>query len=172
MDPSILPPVEECGAVLGRVDGKVCKSTGLDTSTEVVLGVADTEAALVGCGAFDPGNVAAVAGTTTPVQAVTATVKHDPGRRTWTCCHAVPGRWIVESNAGATGLVFDWWSKIVQADYSTLDDEAAKSPPGSNGVLAMVGSSVFDAKSMRAFSGVLSGDIPVDEQGQHFRRAG
>jgi autoinducer 2 (AI-2) kinase len=118
IDSSILPPVKECGTILGKVEGKVCKATGLDPTTDVVLGAADTEAALVGCGAFDPGSVASVAGTTTPVQAATDMVKNDPTRRTWSCCHAVPGRWIVESNAGATGLVFDWWSRIVQTGYS------------------------------------------------------
>lgn len=165
IDPSILPSVVECGTVLGHVGSKVSRSTGLDPSTKVVVGAADTEAALVGCGAFDEGSVVAVAGSTTPVQAITSSVTTDRRRRTWSCCHAMPGRWTVESNAGATGLVFDWWSRIVGADYSTLDKEAANYPLGSSGIRAMMGSSIFNARVIGAFQGALSGISPWMSRG-------
>jgi autoinducer-2 kinase len=157
IDEGILPAVKEGGTVVGRVSERAAKGTGLSRSAEVVIGAADTEAALVGCRAMEEGQVVAVAGTTTPVQAVADRVSTDSKRRTWTCCHVVPGRWAVESNAGATGMIFDWWSKITKEDYEKLTAEAAGVPPGAGGVRSLIGAMVFNARKFPKIGGELKG---------------
>lgn len=165
IDEDLLPAIREGGSILGTVDRSVGKATGIPASASVVVGAADTEAALVGCGALDPPKVAAVAGTTTPVQGVTDRLELDPRRRTWTCCHVAPGRWVVESNAGATGMIFDWWSRITGEGYQTLTSEAAALPSGSSGVSSMIGAMVFNARAFPMIHGELKGILPWTSRG-------
>lgn len=146
VDEDVLPDVAECGAVVGTLSREASEKTRLPSSVVATIGAADTEAALAGCGALDQGRVVAVAGTTTPVQAVVDSPVTDPKRRTWTCCHVNPGRWLVESNAGATGMLFDWWSRTTGLSYGELDRGASKLPPGSNGVRVLTGSTLFNAR--------------------------
>ena len=142
----LLPGVADCGTLVGTLSREASEKTTLPKSVAVVVGAADTEAALLGCGTLDSGKVAAVAGTTTPVQAVVDSPLIDVQRRVWTCCHVVPGRWLVESNAGATGMLFDWWARTTRSTYAELDLGAAKIPPGSNGVRVSMGSALFNAR--------------------------
>jgi autoinducer 2 (AI-2) kinase len=160
IDSDLLPEVVEGGTIVGEVSGEAAEATGLPRSTRVVVGAADTEAALVGCRALEPGKVAAVAGTTTPVQGVTKGMELDSKRRTWTCCHVVPGTWVVESNAGATGMVFDWWSRTTKESYDELTKQAANIPPGSSGVSSLVGALVFNARDLVKMRGELRGMGP------------
>lgn len=165
IDEGLLPPVKEGGSVLGTVAPRAARATGLPRSTLVVVGGADTESALAGCGVWTSGRVAAVAGTTTPVQAVVGEPKVDPERRTWTSCHVAPGRWVVESNAGATGLVFDWWARLTKEGYDALTREAEGVPPGSGGVESMVGAMVFNARQFPKIHGELRGIMPWTQRG-------
>ncbi len=165
IDEDILPGVKEGGSIIGTVDKAVSRVTGLPASASVVVGAADTEGALAGCGALDSGKVVAVAGTTTPVQGVTNRVKLDERKRTWTCCHVIPGRWVVESNAGTTGMIFDWWSRIAKESYATLTAEAAGLPPGSNGVSSIIGAMIFNASRFPSIRGELRGVLPWTSRG-------
>ncbi len=152
IDEDALPDVAECGDVVGNLSRAASEKTSLHTSVVVTVGAADTEAALAGCGALSAGKVAAVAGTTTPVQAVVDSPVVDAQRRTWACCHVVPRLWLVESNAGVTGLLFDWWSRITRLGYEELDREASKLPPGSNGVRFLPATALFNARGLSPLS--------------------
>ncbi len=156
-DRSLFPEVRECGTVLGQVTRTVSRKSGLKESTLVVVGAADTEAAVAGCGLFESGNVAAIAGTTTPIQAITDAPILDERRKTWTCCHALPDRWTVESNAGATGLVFKWWSQMTGMTFSKLDEEIAKEKPAPGSVKVNVGATIMNAKYPHPVSGGIQG---------------
>jgi autoinducer-2 kinase len=165
VDRDVLPEVVECGTDLGQVTDRASRETGLPRSARVVVGAADTEAALLGCGALEEGRVVAVAGTTTPVQAVTASIRSDPEARTWSCCHVIPGRWTLESNAGATGMIFDWWARLTKEEYDTLTAEAASVPPGSMGVSSLVGAMVFNARKFPTIHGEMRGVMPWTGRG-------
>lgn len=154
---SIFPDVRECGTVLGKIAPEVCEETGLESSTEIIVGAADTEAAVAGCGLFNAGSVAAVAGTTTPVQAVVELPRLDPERRTWSCCHVLPNRWTVESNAGGTGLVFNWWARMTGMQFSDLDREVEEDNPGEGKVKVNVGTSIMNAKNTHPLVGSIVG---------------
>ncbi len=76
--------------------------------TPVFTGGADTQCALLGAGAVEAGDVAAILGTTTPMQAVVGEPLLDPAGNLWAGCHVVPDRWVIESNAGSTGDAYLW----------------------------------------------------------------
>jgi len=157
---SIFPEVRECGTIIGEVSASASRKTGLARSTSIVVGAADTESAVAGCGLFDSGNVAAIAGTTTPIQAVVESPLLDPERRTWTCCHVVPDRWTVESNAGATGLTFKWWANMTRTEFSKLDEEVEKEGPAPGKVKVNVGTSLMNAEHPHPLAGGIIGVSP------------
>jgi len=157
---SLFPEVRECGMSLGQLTKSAARRTGLSEATLAVMGAADTEAAVAGCGLFESGNIAAVAGTTTPVQAVIEEPILDPEKRTWTCCHVRPDRWVLESNAGATGLVFKWWSEVTSRKFSDLDREVEKERPLPGVVKVGIGTSLMNAKNTHPVIGTLRGVSP------------
>jgi autoinducer-2 kinase len=155
-DRSLFPDMQECGSVLGDITKEASLASGLKRSTQVIVGAADTEAAVAGCGLFEPGNVAAVAGTTTPVQAVVEDPLLDAEKRTWTCCHVRPNRWTIESNAGATGLVVSWWARMSGQEFAGLDREVQRDKPPAGRVRVTMGTSLMNAKRPHPVSGSIS----------------
>lgn len=147
----IFPEVTKNGAQVSQVTKKAAKGTLLNEGTPVVVGGADTQCGLIGCGAVTPGDVVAVGGTTTPVQMVTERPVFDNKCRTWTNTHAVDGKWLIESNAGRTGWVYRWFRDNILCEkpsgkiYETMNILAAGSPLGSNGVRVFFGPHIFNA---------------------------
>jgi autoinducer-2 kinase len=160
LDRSLFPEVKECGTRVGQVSQEASRATNLDSSTEVMVGAADTEAAVAGCGLFETGEVAAVAGTTTPVQAVMDIPYTDRDFRTWTCCHVVPDRWTLESNAGATGLVFKWWSEITGLDFASLDREVQEGNSNAWRIKLGIGTNLMNARYPHPLAGKIEGVSP------------
>jgi xylulokinase len=103
-------------------------------STEVA-GAGDQAAAALGVGIASPGPVSVVLGTSGVVFAVLPAYAPDAQARVHVFCHAAPGTWhamgVMLSAAGS----FAWLRHVLGADYGALDDEAARWPPGTEGVL-------------------------------------
>ena len=143
-DPSIFPPVSESGTVIGEVTEEAAAETGLKIGTPVVLGGGDTQCALLGTAAVEPGDVGVVLGTFGPIQmAVPMPIISDP-ELIWSGCHTVPGSWVIESTSMETGQTYRWVRDIFYASesldtYSVMNREAQASPPGANGVKAYIG---------------------------------
>jgi autoinducer 2 (AI-2) kinase len=162
----IFPEVKENAAQVAQITSKAARGTLLKEGTPVVVGGADTQCGLIGCGAVKPGDVVVVGGTTTPVQMVTEKPVFDSAGRTWTNNHAVAGQWILESNAGRTGWVYRWFRDNILCEkpsrkvYETMNALAAGSPPGSNGVKVYLGPHVFNA-GPPYWDGDRLGDVPV-----------
>ncbi len=55
LERSVFPQVQECGTSMGEVTQDARNATCLDPATQVIVGAADTEAAVAGCGLFDFG---------------------------------------------------------------------------------------------------------------------
>lgn len=153
----ILPPLVAAGARIGAVTAAAAAETGLPEGTPVFAGGADTESALLGSGAWEPGQLATVLGTTTPVQLVTAGPVLDPAGNCWTSPHVVADRWVLESNAGDTGSAWRWLLSLVcggddaaaharaEAEMATLDDVPRP-------MFAHLGPSIFDLKTASPFT--------------------
>lgn len=157
---TIFPEVKTSSSRVGEITEKIAKTTGLAQGTPVFMGGADTQCGLLGMGMKD-GEVAAVGGTTTPVQMITDPPLFDGRRRTWTNSHLVGNEWILESNAGYTGRAVRWAREEYGfIDYMQLNREAASAPIGSNGVQSYLGCHIFDA-GPKYWAVDQLGDIPA-----------
>jgi xylulokinase len=71
LDPAALPPLRRSGEILGSVTPEAAAATGLPAGTEVVVGIGDTPAELIGAGVVRPGQVLLYYGTTTSADVCT-----------------------------------------------------------------------------------------------------
>ncbi len=150
--PAILPPLFEPGARVGTVHDRAAAETGLPAGTPVFAGGADTQCALLGAGALEPGATAAIFGTTTPVQMVVGRSLLDPACNLWAGCHVVPDRWVLESNAGSTGDAFAWLVDLLVPEETADRYERAAALAAErddSGTYAFVGPRVFDLTRIR-----------------------
>jgi xylulokinase len=103
-------------------------------STEVA-GAGDQAAGALGVGIVAPGDVSVVLGTSGVVFAALPGYQPDPEARAHVFCHAVPGVWhamgVMLSAAGS----FAWLRHVLGAAFGELDGEAARWPPGTEGLL-------------------------------------
>lgn len=152
----IYPEIVLPGTCVGAVTAAAAEQTGLAPGTPVVMGGADTQCGLLGMGVKDEGQVGIVAGWSAPVQMVTAQPIIDSGGRLWTGCHVLPGRWILESNAGESGGAYRWLKEVIFGQsntaediYALMDGLAQEVPPGAGGVLAFIGPRAMDMSRLR-----------------------
>ena len=154
---NILPEIHDSGECVGSVTKDAASETGLKEGTPVVAGGADTQCGLLGTASIEEGQTTIVAGTSTPVQMALDRPIFSEEMKTWTSSHAMRDRWVLESNAIWTGLVFRWFrdalgslekilASILNVDaYELIDKEIESVPEGSNGVTAVF-SNIMDAK--------------------------
>jgi sugar (pentulose or hexulose) kinase len=149
--PALLAPVSDPGTQVGSVCAEAAAATGLRIGTPVFAGGADTQCALLGAGAVEPGDVAAILGTTTPVQCVVDRPLLDPQSNLWAGCHVAPGRWVIESNAGSTGDAYLWLLDLLVPEGGDRHGraEALATPERDSGALTFIGPRVFDLTKIR-----------------------
>ncbi len=137
IDTSLLPPSMECADVAGKVSARAAELTGLKPGTPVVAGAGDQAASAVGNGIVEPGVVSCTIGTSGVVFAHMEEVAYDAKGRVHTFCHAVKGKWHVMGVTQGAGLSLQWFRNQLAAgvDYDELTAEAAKSAPGSHGLI-------------------------------------
>jgi xylulokinase len=142
IDQSLLPNLYESPDICGQISAAGAAATGLRAGTPVVAGAGDQAAGAVGMGIISSGAVSATIGTSGVVLAATSVPSPDPKGRVHTFCHAVPGRWIVMGVTQAAGLSLRWFrdqfgmsSGSQPESYEMLSTEAAKAPPGCDGLL-------------------------------------
>ncbi len=142
VEESLLPKVFESPEISGRVHPEGAKQSGLRTGIPVVAGAGDQAAGAVGMGIVKPGAVSATIGTSGVVFAATSAPVLEPHGRIHTFCHAIPNRWHVMGVTQGAGLSLRWFrdqfgagSEDGRDPYVRLAEEAAKAPPGSDGLL-------------------------------------
>ncbi|MDI7252930.1 MAG: NAD(P)-dependent oxidoreductase, partial [Actinomycetota bacterium] len=148
----IFPDLVSSGTRLGELSPEAASHLGLPAGIPVVAGGADTQCGLLGVGAVAPGDLAVIAGTTMPLQAVTPAPVLDSEGRLWTGVHVVPGLFVLESNGLTAGYVLEWFAGLLYCEYrhplQALLAEARLAPPGSSGVFSSLGTAVFDARTI------------------------
>jgi xylulokinase len=139
IDVGLLPQVFESPEICARISHDGAMATGVPAGTPIVAGAGDQAAGAVGMGITRPGAVSATIGTSGVVFAATDRPITDPKGRLHTFCHAVPGRWHVMGVTQAAGLSLRWLRDLVGSNggvtYDDLTAEAARVPPGAEGVL-------------------------------------
>jgi sugar (pentulose or hexulose) kinase len=148
------------GARIGVVTEVAGSSTGLVPGTPVVVGGADTQCGVLGSGAIDDGDMAVVAGTTTPLQIVLSDLALDPVQRMWSGCFLVPGRFVLESNAGGAGTIYQWCADTFfgaasvrrgaagDSPFALINTLAEATPPGAFGARSFLGVAVMNARAL------------------------
>jgi autoinducer 2 (AI-2) kinase len=117
----------------------------------VYAGGADTQCSLLGAGAVQPGDVAAILGTTCPIQAVVGTPTLDPAANLWAGCHVVPDRWVLEANVGGTGDAYEWLLDLLVAGRKDRHRRAEElvHEQVSGGTFTFIGPRIFDLTKIR-----------------------
>jgi sugar (pentulose or hexulose) kinase/phosphoglycerate dehydrogenase-like enzyme/ribulose-5-phosphate 4-epimerase/fuculose-1-phosphate aldolase/putative sterol carrier protein len=156
----LMPPLQSAGTRLGTLTAVAAEALGLAPGIPVAVGGADTQCGLLGAAAVRPGDVAAIAGTTVPIQLVVDRPCVDRGERLWTGCHVMTDLWVLESNAGPIGEALDWFARMFFPDsphpVARFLAEASRSEPGASGILSTAGGSVMNARELRLPSGIVA----------------
>lgn len=139
---SLLPKVFESQEISGYVHEEGARLAGLRPGIPVVAGAGDQAAGAVGMGIVKAGAVSATIGTSGVVFAATSEPVLEPKGRIHTFCHAIPKRWHVMGVTQGAGLSLRWFRDQFGAGkddgrdpYDRLAEEAAKTPPGADGLL-------------------------------------
>ena len=142
VDEALLPRVFESPEISGQVNEEGARQAGLRPGIPVVAGAGDQAAGAVGMGIVKAGAVSATIGTSGVVFAATSKPVLEPKGRIHTFCHAIPNRWHVMGVTQGAGLSLRWFRDQFGAGkedgrdpYERLTEEAAKTPPGAEGLL-------------------------------------
>jgi sugar (pentulose or hexulose) kinase len=114
-----LPFPVQSGEIVGSVSEEMQKELGFSPETELVAGLPDTQAALLGCNCIHTGDIAAALGSTTPVQGLTSKLYLDPNGNTWAGLMTVKNItdcYYVETNTGITGQIVKWGAQLFAHD--------------------------------------------------------
>ena len=122
-------PVQS-GEVVGYANEEVQQELGLSSECELIAGLPDSQAALLGLNCVTPGSFAAIMGSTTPVQGVSKTLHLDPQEKGWMglfVCKNICDCYITEANMGVSGQIVRWAANTFAAqDGSSIDDRYSK----------------------------------------------
>jgi len=153
---AVLPPLRAPGERIGAVTDAAATATGLRAGTPVIVGGADTQVALLGSGALEPGETATIIGSTAPVQTVVSEPIIDPAGSLWTGCHVVPDRWVCESNGGEAGSAYAWLLELLGATaaadpYDTAESWVRPRDATQRSPLMLVGPAIFNLTTMNPY---------------------
>lgn len=155
----ILPPIRDPGSFVGNVTAQAGKKTGLSSKTVVGIGGADTQCAMLGTFATQPGEVCVVGGNTAPIQLITDSPIIDESGKLWTGRYLLPQSWVLEANTGKAGAVLAWFVRNIvqplsaelkdpQEAYTKVEHLAKKADIGSLDTIAQLGPQIMDASDM------------------------
>ena len=155
-------PIRDAADPAGHVSDP---TAGLPSGTPVVVAGADTQCALIGTGALDPGCAGIVAGWSATVQLLVSQPILSQDMRTWSGCFQIPELWTIESSAGDAGNAYRWLADTLfdpgELPFDRMDSLAASAPVGSDGVMAMLGPSAMDMSNPSMRMGGLVFPVPM-----------
>jgi xylulokinase len=147
LDRSLFARCYESEEVTGKLTKEAARQLGLSTDCVVVGGAGDCAAGAVGNGVVNRGTLSTSIGTSGIMFVHSDTVEVDPQGRLHTFCHAVRGKWHMMGVSLSGGGCLQWFcQRLCQAEiaaarrskvdpYDVLTREAAKIPPGSEGLI-------------------------------------
>lgn len=130
LDVSLFPEVVASTTVLGTVTRAAAAACGLAEGTPVVVGGGDGPMGALGAGILGPESGAyCYLGSSSWVSVAADEPLHDPGMRTMTFNHVLPGRFVPTATMQAGGASLDWVVDLVGQDladrHTVLLGEAA-----------------------------------------------
>lgn len=142
-----LPEIVPSTTVAGEVTSWAAEQTGLKKGTPVVMGGGDGLCSNVGAGSVSPGRTFSYVGSSAWVAITSEEPLFDEEMRTFTWTHIVPGLYSPTGTMQSGGSSYNWLKQQVCkyeayaagekkcSPYELINEEAAQSPPGSNGVI-------------------------------------
>ncbi|MFW9949316.1 MAG: FGGY family carbohydrate kinase [Candidatus Thorarchaeota archaeon] len=103
------------GEIIGTASEEIQQRLGLSSELELVAGIPDTQAALLGSQCVETGSVAAILGSTTPVQILTNRLYIDQNEQSWSglfTCKKLVDLYYVETHSGITGQLLKWAANL------------------------------------------------------------
>ena len=164
-DWSLIPGLGTAGEVVGEVTSLAAAETGLPQGLPVVLGGPDTQCGLLGMSVTSPGQLGILAGWSTPLQLVTSEPIFDPQKRTWTGCHLLPERWVLESNTTEAGGSLGWVNQILNTASEIDNRQAENLALGVDQTVAFLGPRIMDCSNMGLQLGGVLFPVPVAQTG-------
>ena len=160
---NILPKLRFSGTVLGKILPEYADSLNISPEVVVIVGGADTQLAIK---STQPSvdDIVIVSGTTTPVVKIINEYTVDQHQRTWTNRHIEADTFILETNAGVTGLNYQRLKEVFYPNegYDIIEKELAELS-GTPQCVASLGSLIADEKSPLTKGGFVF-DAPVSDQ--------
>ncbi len=162
---SLIAGLGTAGEVVGEVTSLAASETGLPQGLPVVLGGPDTQCGLLGMSVTSPGQLGILTGWSAPLQMVTSEPVFDPRRRTWTGCHPLPGRRVIESNTTEAGGSLDWINRILSMTDGTDNGQAEGLALGADQGVVFLGPRIMNCSSMGLQLGGMLFPVPVAQSG-------
>jgi xylulokinase len=147
IDPERLPKIVTPWHIVGEATPDRARDFGLPAGVKVVAGAGDTAASALGAGIVRPGMVLDVAGTASVLAGCTDRFVADVRNRVLLVMRSiVPGLWHPLAYIGGGGLALSWFrdqfggaapddDAARAALYDVLTEDAARVPPGAEGLL-------------------------------------
>jgi sugar (pentulose or hexulose) kinase len=107
------------GEIIGTISEYYEESLGLSSETQLVAGISDTQAAMLGCQCVELGSIGAVLGTTSPVQAISSRPHFYQNETLWNglfVCKNLFDYYYLETSTGITGQLLKWAANLFFAD--------------------------------------------------------
>jgi xylulokinase len=135
IDPSLLPEVFPCHAIVGKVTKQASAETGLRDGIPVVAGGLDAACGTLGAGVLHDRETQEQGGQAGGMSICLTEYKADP--RLILSYHVAPGRWLLQGGTVGGGGALRWLREILgdKVSFEDLSAEAAKIPPGSDGLV-------------------------------------
>jgi xylulokinase len=133
--------------IIGSVSDAAAAETGIPAGTPVTAGAVDALAEAVSVGVIAPGDLMLMYGSTAFMILVTDRAAVHPDL--WTTAGALPGQYALAAGLATSGAATTWFRDQFAGDlsaahaaggpdaYEALAAEAALSPPGAHGLLAL-----------------------------------
>lgn len=120
----VFPSLKQSGTVLGKILPDVSQVLHIPTEAVVVVGGGDTQLAIRSI-APSTNDVVIVSGTTTPIIKMVERYVKDKNQHTWTSRHIDESHFILEANAGVTGLNYQRLKEIFYPNegYDVIERE-------------------------------------------------
>jgi xylulokinase len=131
-----LPRILEPWEVAGRVGARGAELTGLPAGIPVCAGTIDAFAESASVGVRAPGDVMLTYGTTMGIAGVVTDATPSPVLNSTP--GVFPGTWVLMGPTATSGALTDWLRSISgDTPFEELLAEAAPTPPGANGLVAL-----------------------------------
>ncbi len=142
-----MPQSYPSGQIIGEVTKEAAHETGFIEGTPIISGAGDQQAGALGLGVVSRGRLSCTTGTGTFLIAFLDKPLRDTHKRALCSCHAVPEAWVMEASMFTTGALYRWFRDQMSEyekdkakeegkdPYELLNNQAAQSPPGANGII-------------------------------------